>query len=307
MTDVIERLRAENRADAARLEARSRLVSLMDGMVEGLEAAGFKPKLTLEETGLLSLKVDPEAIEHGPALLPAPECAASEADQMPAALQHQDQVGPPVAPDQVAEAPRPVATAKPKRKRVLKPSKLVTGPYSDEEIATTLEMIDNGASNREIAEALNRHPGGVNVTVARLKKERAEEQAQDDAPGAAPEATPQPSPEAITSTGPDEAPFDPQSIPAGAPKFDPSMPYAERECLLMLEAVGFPGRWTPALTLTLVEALSRGDGLSNAARACEVDKDVARLRWHNICPEPSWEAQQVLLKVLRGMVAKKVA
>lgn len=304
MTDVIERLRAENRADAARLEARSRLVSLMDGMVEGLEAAGFKPKLTLEETGLLSLKVDPEAIEHGPALLPAPDCAASETEQRPAVLQ--DHVGAAVAPDQAAEAPRPVATAKPQPKRVLKPSKLVTGPYSDEEIATTLEMIDNGASNREIAEALNRHPGGVNVTVARLKKERAEEQAQDDAPAAAPEAAPQSSPEASTSTARDEAPADPQPIPAGAPKFDPSMPYAERECLLMLEAVGFPGRWTPALTLTLVEALSHGDGLSNAARACEVDKDVARLRWHNICPEPSWEAQQVLLKVLRGMVAKKV-
>lgn len=285
--DALERLQAEVDQDFALARARQDALHEVNTAIAALKARGFSPRIDVTEGGLVRLEFDPEHIEL-PEIkqLPAPAKTRAEA---PTAER-----SPEPAPTETGPRPDPEPQPAPAAKEAPTTTETVTGPYSDEELATLRRMVADGCDRDEIAKTLSRDKRGVALAIKRVKAEAEE-----------PAARPAREPEADRSEppAPERAPASEPKVTAPppadqAPPFDPSAPYPERQCRLRLKAVGWPSPWSPALDLVLTQALARGDGISAAAEACGVDKANALKRWKAINPDPTLESQTLLLKVL---------
>lgn len=206
----------------------------------------------------------------------------------------------------------------------------VTGPFTGAENATILAMARAGKTAPEIAAALNRKPQGVGMQIPRILEaakaagrvaKRANIPAEppqppQDAPQAAesvsraPEApAKQVAPVAPVPALPQPSPREPELPPVGA--MASAQARARHEAHERLERLYLTWRsdfWTPARDLQLVEALTNGDGLANAAAALGVGKDDAKARWKALIPgEVTLEAQAAMLAALRERCAAREA
>lgn len=292
--DTLEQLRHSYAAELEAAQARQDAVGHVGEVIEALKERGFTPKLDITDAGMVRLEFDPLQVGM-------PQMRQLPPPTAPVVKEQAEAPAPDLAPEDVPE-PAAAAVAEPAPSQPVAKD-LKTGAYSVEELATIRKMLREGADRDEIAALLCRDKRGVANAINRVKAaQTAGRRARKPEPEAASTTPPKVETRADTPPPPRAA----APAPTAAPPFETGIPYAERHCRTHLEAVGWPGRWTPHLDLTLVEGLARGDGIGNAAQACDVDREIALDRWRRINPDPTIESQQVLLKVLRRMTEENV-
>lgn len=194
---------------------------------------------------------------------------------------------------------------------------VVTGPFTEAENATILEMFTAGATKSEIAAALNRKSAALALQIPRVvKAAKAKRPQRDQKPVAVPRRTPpKPAPEPVPAPKPDPvATATPPSRPDDLPPLGAFASAEARARRAAQERLDWVCRtqwrdssWTPARDLALVEALVNGEGLAGAAEALGIGKDDAKARWKALMPEVTLEAQAAMLAVLRERIGPREA
>lgn len=183
----------------------------------------------------------------------------------------------------------------------------VTGPWSEDEEGTALEMDARGASLGEIACALNRDPKSMNLKMRHLRK-RAAAEAEDDQEESL--AAAQPDPEAVGPKLDDADKRDPivevsktrKGFSFRAATSAPMKVHHEHD---RLNKLGYRDGWDPERDVVLARTLVAGDGLSAAAIRLAQDagtptREEMIARWDELCPKKTIAAQALLLPVLEA-------
>lgn len=223
----------------------------------------------------------------------------------------------PEVDDVAPETPKPSTVVDDAAPAVAKPKKAareyVTGPWSDDEISKALDGIKAGCSNGEIAGNLGRHAGSCNMFLAKLRQEAARKypaapvrkrklvpgkNRAENAPVAKPEAAkpevakPAPAVQAKPEKPAPSVPFSERagvaSLPTRAAPDTPDVPvsgaagerpYAEREIIAHLDAVGYADGWNVERDFELVEEICRGSNLAVVATELQIGFGEAQKRW----------------------------
>ncbi|MBR9765462.1 MAG: hypothetical protein GYB53_18560 [Rhodobacteraceae bacterium] len=273
----LDALKAELNREMIEAQARQRAVDLVETAAEAVRVLALPVELQVIG-GALVLRVtvfDPMVVTYelasGPTMGDALSLMQAETPQ--AEVLQDDAV--------------PVADPAPE---------LHTGPWTEDEEAEALELDARGASLKEIAAALNRPAASLNLKMRHLRRKVEEEIEDDDtapdagqgdrqeACGHAPEGTEAPA-EAV-------ADFTPAALPKDAP-------VAMKLVQAHLNAAGYQAPWTPELDYQLIAGLTGGRKLPAVAGDLGLSLEDCRQRFALLCPEPGFEAQSRLLKVLQ--------
>lgn len=145
------------------------------------------------------------------------------------------------------------------------------GGWTGEQDAQMLKMRAAGATTRDIGEKVGRPWQAVVARLKVLDQERAE-QPQADVPASR---------------------FGRIKLTTA------SLMPREQRVEMILQAVGYPEPWTPAMDLRMVEGLARGDGTNGVAEALDIAKAIVVARYRALLPDSDVSNQAALLKVLR--------
>lgn len=170
-----------------------------------------------------------------------------------------------------------------------------TGPLDEDERIEVLRFHAEGMSSSEIADKLGRSRKGFGLVVKRTVDAGTEKNAAT-LPASAP-----PNAEAIKADV--EAEVDtPQATSQGPFAFMPAdTPLVERRLHGALNDIGYSAPWTPELDWRMAEAIARGDGVGNAAKAVGISSEAVIKRWRKMAPrESTLDQRERLLKALRA-------
>lgn len=247
MTDLAEILSNVDR-DIKFAENQRRVLQRVQAFCDDISGFGFDPQLHCTSnsvaTGLVMMTIDLS-------------CRLDRATEEPA-----------LSPCPERPAPAPA---------------LKSGKFTDDEKVEIVHRTVAGEAANDIAEALCRTVGSINVMRRHLKADiEAATGSSEPEPAPEPEPTPEPAPTSHRLTD------------------HPGLSAAERAIMAHLNAVGHVLPWSPDADLQLAEALVRGDGAGQVAGDLGLPKDTAIERWKLINTDrSSLDHQSRLLTVLR--------
>lgn len=156
-------------------------------------------------------------------------------------------------------------------------------PLSDDEAAKVMRMHERGNRPATIAAALGRSAIGFHFTVNRLVKA-----AHAKTTPADPKQPPKP-----VSKAKEARPeyFMPEPAPGASLK--------EAALFATLNALGYPGPWSPVNDAILAVMLGNGDGVPAVVDQLGLPRDQVIARWGVLLPEKGIDEQALLLTVLK--------
>lgn len=275
----LDQMMADARADMCVAQAREAALLEAKTFCATLQGLGFEVEVIEEsqlDRDLLTIRFDPYTITRSGLAGSTPELIGVDLARGPDAavrVEVNEIVPKPelaremVAPDPVED---PQAGA----------PEYVTGPFSDDELMTLIDMSAEGKSTDEIATHLGRTRQSVGT---RLHHARAKVAARKAKRAAKPAPEHTPPPEGETPTPNDMLSADERAIEAH------------------LNALGHAGPWDAEKDLALARSLARGDGLSRASEAIEgASRDDCATRWAALnTDKTSIDHQARLLRVLK--------
>lgn len=224
-------------------------------------------------------------------------------------------------PDETVElevVPEPETALEPEPEPDPKPEPAATyktGPWSEDEEATALELDARGASLGEIAQELGRNPRSMNVKMIHLRKRiEADDPPEEDPRDPEPESAVVDQIEAALEEGATtpagENPTPPSTArPVGRAGFTFKAPVSSamkvHHAHERLNSLGYRDGWTPVRDAILARTLAAGDGVVAASIRLALGhglptKEDMVARWSELCPEKTIAAQAVLIPALEA-------
>ncbi|MGS4945555.1 helix-turn-helix domain-containing protein [Meridianimarinicoccus sp. RP-17] len=182
------------------------------------------------------------------------------------------------------------------------PEPLHKGPLSSDERALVRDMLEKGATGKDIAARLNRDPRQLGGVIGAMRKQPRKRVLTPPAPKAAASPAPRPDPEP------------PRSAPAAAPVAEPPRAAAPRsdagpdnttsarlrDLRQRLDALDGVDGWNAQRDVALIGSLFMGEGLDAATVASgAASRADARARFDALCPDKTIAAQQDLFRELK--------
>jgi hypothetical protein len=249
-------------------------------------------------TAATSKEIDDSSRNGGTVSYPAPpmeitQPPANDIDTRESGARAESVIGSPIA------KPAPASNIAAKAGH---PAAYVKGPLTDDERAIVQDMLDKGATGKEIGIRLNRDPRQLGGVIGAMRKQPRKRVLTPPAPKAA--ASPAPRP--------DQEP--PRSAPAAAPAAEPPRAAAPRpdagpdnttsarlrDLQQRLDALDGVDGWNAQRDVALIGSLFMGEGLDAATVASgAASRADARARFDALCPEKTIAAQQDLFRELK--------